>query len=75
MERYCETCEDFRSCHVENREETFSVRGEMTMVFGPVAICDVCGHIVSDEQLDGELLNSAYVVYRQRHGLLAPDTD
>ncbi len=45
----------------------------MTKVFGPVAIFDVCGHIVSDEQLDGRLLNSAYAVYRQRHGLLTPE--
>ncbi|MBT9282090.1 MAG: DUF4065 domain-containing protein [Hydrogenibacillus schlegelii] len=73
MERFCQTCDQFRPSHVEEREETFTVRGEPITVRGPVRICDVCGEIMGDEELDGALLVKAYNEYRRRHGLLMPE--
>lgn len=73
MERFCQTCDEFRSSHIEEGEHTFNVRGEPVTVRGPVRICDVCGNIMGDGELDGALLISAYNEYRRRHGLLMPD--
>ncbi|MCL6444775.1 MAG: DUF4065 domain-containing protein [Alicyclobacillus sp.] len=73
MERYCQHCDHFRQSHSEEREETFKVRGEDVTVRGSVAVCDMCGNVVGDEELDGALLTRAYNDYRRRHGLLTSE--
>lgn len=72
-ERYCEYCDHFRPSHVEEREETYEVRGESITVRAPLRVCDVCGNVMADEELDGALLAKAYTEYRRRHGLLTPE--
>lgn len=73
MEHYCQHCDHFRPSHTGEREETFKVRGEEITVRGPVRVCDECGHVMGDEELDGALLVNAYNEYRRRHGLLMPE--
>lgn len=71
--RYCEHCGGFRPSHIEEREETLKVRGELITVRGSLRICDVCGNVMWDEELDGALITKAYNEYRRRHGLLMPE--
>lgn len=72
-ERYCQNCDHFCPSHIEEREETFKVRGEEITVLGPSRICNECGQVMGDEELDGALLERAYNEYRLRHGLLMPE--
>lgn len=71
--RYCDTCRCERPSHIEEREETYKVRGEEVTFRGPLRVCDVCGCVVGDEELDNAMLVSMYNEYRRRHGMLMPD--
>lgn len=68
----CPTCT--RECvpTIVAKRETFPVRGEDVEVDTHVGVCPECGDEVSVERLESEALRSAFAVYRQRHGLLAP---
>lgn len=72
IERYCEYCDRFCSSYVEEREETYNVRGEPITVRSPLRICSECGNVMNDEELDDAILKKAYNEYRRRHGLLMP---
>lgn len=72
-EHYCQHCDRFRSSSIEEREETYNVRGELITVRSPLRICSHCGNVMSDEELDEAILKKAYNEYRRRHGLLIPE--
>lgn len=57
---------------VEEREETYTVKGESITVRAQVRICERCDEGISDEQLDHLTLQSAYDVYRVNHRLIFP---
>ncbi len=68
---YCLECHEERELRIEEREQTFDVRGEPTTVMADVAICTACGAEVSDLELDDRMLGKLYDVYRSRHNLLS----
>jgi putative zinc finger/helix-turn-helix YgiT family protein len=69
---FCPNCCAEQKCRVENRTETYSVRGESITVDGPVAVCNVCGERVFDEELEGKLFRMVYDEYRKRRGIISP---
>lgn len=71
-EYYCEHCDRYGSSFVEEREETYNVRGEPITVRSPLRICSECGNVMNDEELDDAILRKAYNEYRRRHGMLMP---
>lgn len=72
MTKYCHTCEEERECQVVLKVEILPVRGESIEVQSNVCICQTCGEEIFDKELDSANLERAYVVYRKKHGLLAP---
>lgn len=69
---YCPYCESFVEPHGETVEQTLPVRGESTTVLGTVEHCPACKNALVSEEHDSAILERAYDVYRQRHGLLTP---
>ncbi len=69
----CAKC--MRECEpiIIAKRETFPVRGEDVEVDTRVGLCPDCGEEVSVERLDDEALKSAFLAYRHRHRLLAPN--
>jgi YgiT-type zinc finger domain-containing protein len=72
MEKYCPICGDFTTAEVRVLLETYPVKGENVQVEAQVLHCLKCGEALFDPDLDGENLERAYQIYRQRHGLLGP---
>ena len=72
-EAYCETCNAMRPTHVDNRAETFTVRNTEIRVETAARICESCGEIVFDSELDDAKLDQAYRQYRAQTGLLQPE--
>lgn len=70
---FCPNCEEFTDVKLETRKQVFNVRGEPIEIKGKVAICQVCGAKIFDEELDSRNLEKAYVAYRKKHKLLSPD--
>ncbi len=73
-----ETCECFECGRVvepriEERKEVLPVRGEDTEVLARVGVCPECGADMSIEELDDSTLVAAFNMYRQKHGLMAPE--
>ncbi|MCX5682157.1 MAG: type II toxin-antitoxin system MqsA family antitoxin [Planctomycetota bacterium] len=71
-DKYCPTCDAYRSFTEGPKEETYSVRGESISVQVTVAKCDSCGQELFDENRDGALLERVYSEYRAKEGLLSP---
>ncbi len=71
-ERYCPSCEDYRQVRVENRRETYTVRGKSIAVSVEVEVCAGCGEALSDEECDQKILDEVNATYRSQEGLLSP---
>jgi len=73
-----ETCECFEcgkvvEPRIEERREVLPVRGEDTEVLARVGVCPECGADMSIEELDDATMVAAFNMYRQKHGLMAPE--
>lgn len=71
-EKFCPACEDYRQFTIENRDETYTVRGRAITVATAVEVCTTCEESLFDEYRDTELLQEAYGKYREEEGLLTP---
>ena len=71
---FCGSCglveED--NTRIEERVETYPVKGEDIAVRARVRICARCNEEISDEQLDDLTLQAAYDVYRTNHRIISP---
>lgn len=70
---YCPNCNSEVLTEVKTVSETYPVRGEDITITARVRCCNSCGQDIWDEELDGQNLLDAFVIYRQRHGLLQPE--
>ena len=69
---FCPNCEQEKQTNIEQREETFTVKGEKISVPAYVLICSNCKNDIFDEELDSANIATAYNEYRKQHSL---DTD
>ena len=69
----CFECGKCVTPKVEERTETYDVRGEPTEVLTRVGVCPACGADLSIEELDDATLVAVYNEYRQKHGIMAPE--
>jgi putative zinc finger/helix-turn-helix YgiT family protein len=69
----CFECGGLVTPRVEERKEALPVRGEPTEVLARVAVCPECGADMSIEELDNATLVAAFNLYREKHGLMAPE--
>lgn len=72
VERFCPHCETFTDTETRRQRETYDVHGESTEVLANIVRCLRCGEDLFDPAIDGDNLSRAYVVYREKHGLLGP---
>lgn len=75
MSKYvCDNCNaiDATNTRVEERMETYNVKGESITIPARVRVCNTCGKDVFDEALDDQTLQSAYDVYRRNHKIISP---
>ncbi len=70
---FCPQCHALSSRYIEHRRETLVVRGEEIEVDAEAAVCPRCGEEIGDIDLGDAILERAYSMYRQRHGILAPE--
>lgn len=74
MERsYCDICRRETEVEVTERKETYPVKGEPITIDAKVKVCSLCGTDLFDENLDSSNLNTAFEIFRRKHGLLGPD--
>jgi len=69
----CLECGKVVEPRIEKRTEVLPVRGEDTEVVAQVGVCPECGADMSIEELDEAALVAAFNLYRQKHGLMAPE--
>jgi putative zinc finger/helix-turn-helix YgiT family protein len=69
---YCPACDQDRESRVEERLETYAVRGEDVKIEAAVRVCNHCNTPISDDQLDEETIQKAYSAYRQKHRMMGP---
>lgn len=72
VKRFCPECECERLVETRPVKETFTVRTEEVTVCGNLNFCAVCGSPLGDSLYD-DLLNKAYDVYRDRHGMMSAE--
>lgn len=72
-EKFCPTCEDYRTFTACDRNETYNVRGTDITVPVKVEICDTCHEARFDDTRDNEMFQRVYAEYRNREGLLTPE--
>lgn len=74
---YCDGCDGWveeAKTHVIKRMESYPVKGgERIPVEARVRVCDTCNTDVSDDVLDGEALQTAYAIYRAKHGIMTAE--
>ncbi|KAF0250294.1 MAG: putative Xre family transcriptional regulator [bacterium] len=70
----CDKCDQINAnkTKVENRLETYPVRGEDTTINAQVRVCLKCNEPVYDEVLDSQNLEIAYDIYRRKHHIITP---
>lgn len=70
----CDKCDEISAnkTKVENRLETYPVRGEDTTINAQVRVCLKCNGAVYDEILDSQNLEMAYDIYRRKHHIITP---
>ncbi len=69
---YCEKCNKRVPTRIGKHEEEFPVKGDPVKVVAEVKICEVCGSVCYDEELDSKSMAAAFDVYRQRHDIISP---
>lgn len=69
----CLSCDQELAPRIEDRLETYPVRGEAISVNAKVAVCTGCGEDIDVEELDEASLRAAFDEYRRRHHLMTPD--
>ncbi len=69
---FCPNCGKEREYSVVRKVENYDVKGEGVGIETRVAICEVCGEEVFQEDLDSATIAAAYDEYRKRHNLLLP---
>ena len=72
MKKYCDICQCEQETQVDNKRETFSVRGEEIETVSDIRICSICRNELFDEELDTKNLERVYQAYRNKHNLLSP---
>jgi len=70
---FCDNCDNEVETHIIDREEEFPVKGEPTRVMSRVRVCDACGEDLFDEELDSHNLERAFIIYREKHGVISPE--
>lgn len=68
----CDACGATGASHVEQREETWPVKGEPVAVSIAVRVCDHCGARVFDRELDDAAFAQAFDAYRRKHNVISP---
>ena len=74
MNGFCPDCEKETNQILINKKEEINVRGEMIAVDLEYHHCEECGEDFEVPRLDYDPLNSAYREYRQRKGMVQPET-
>lgn len=69
---YCTKCRMVVADRVEERVETFPVKGEQITVRTRVAVCPRCGDTLFCEELDEANLAKAFEAYRKRRSVKPP---
>ena len=72
MKPYCPKCNKLSEATIAAIDEIFTVKGENISIKSQVAVCDVCGEKIFNQELDDKSLYLAYSVYRKKHSLLSP---
>ena len=70
---YCETCNKRVPTRIGKHEEELPVRGEPTRIVAEVRVCEVCGSVCYDEELDSASMSAAFDIYRRKHNIIFPD--
>lgn len=72
-EEFCPHCEDIRTVSEVRKTDTLPVLGEPVEYEAHLYQCSTCGQEFAPLVLEDENLKRAYSIYRERHGLLAPE--
>lgn len=70
---FCPTFIAEREMVVEERAETYPVRGEPITITARVMVCTTCGTNAFEPETDSRNLVAAYEQYRLRHDLTSPE--
>ena len=73
MKGICPNCEKETELTSLKKKDSVDVQGEPIEVEATLFKCDVCGEEFDDPQSSHDPLESAYHIYRQRHGLLTSE--
>ena len=70
----CDNCDeiDETKTRVEERRETYDVKGEPVTVLAKVRVCQQCKEGIFDETLDDQNVQAAYDIYRRTHKIISP---
>lgn len=72
QEKYCPKCEEYRDVRIQNRTETYTVRGKKIAVSVEVEVCAVCGETLLQGGGDEKVLDQVNAAYREQADLLSP---
>ena len=72
LHHYCAKCGVVDNIVKREITETRKIKSEEITVKGAAAFCPICGARISDE-CDKEMESQAFMIYRERHGLLQPE--
>jgi putative zinc finger/helix-turn-helix YgiT family protein len=73
MNAFCPNCEAITQQVPQEQEEIIPVRGEDIPVLVKTHVCQACGMDYSNPQEEGDPLDAAYRIYRERRHMLQPE--
>lgn len=73
MRAFCPSCATVRDVHLDSREESYEVRGELIPGTHSFYVCETCGSEFSSAEQAQRSLSQVREAFRSRHGLVTPD--
>lgn len=67
----CEKCGEIEATHIENRAETYPVRGVEVSIIATVRVCSNCQGSIYDRELDSANIEQVYSVYRGKYHVMS----
>lgn len=69
-ELFCNNCDDYKEFSIIERNDVYEVKGTDIEIKAKVSICNCCGEELFNEEIDEDNFEAAYLIYRQKEGIL-----
>lgn len=69
-ELFCNNCDDYKEFSIIEKDDVYEVKGTNIEIKAKVSICNCCGEELFNEEIDEENFEIAYLLYRQKEGIL-----